>query len=137
MSKSLALIDRGSKVLIVEMDDEYGHWMHYLGCSVIIERSSLCSLAFSDPRQQVLVVKPPFRSIAGGFNDDPPTLSELRNPPRQSPAAPSGRIYWTDWRNTYDYVYLLSTTPGAPDPLPDELGLAYDGSHFQLYRVTK
>jgi hypothetical protein len=137
MSKSFALIARGSKVLIAEVDNEYGHWMHYLGCQAIIERSSLCSLAFSDPRQQVLLVKPPYRAIAGGYNDDPPTLSELLKPPRESPAAPSGRIYWADWPNTYDYVYLLSTAPGASNPLPEKLSLAYDGPHFQLYRVRR
>lgn len=135
MNKSFARIARGSTVLVAESDDKYGHWMHYIACGVMIERSSLCSLAFSDPQQQVLVVNPPFRAIAGGFNDDPPKLSELINPPRESPESPSGRIYWANWRNTYDYVYLLSTAPGAANPLPDKLKLAYEGLHFQLYQV--
>jgi hypothetical protein len=137
MSKSFAQVARGSKVLIAETDNEYGHWMHYIGCEVMIERSSLCSLAFTDPQQQVLVVNPPYRAIAGGFNDDPPKLSELITPPRESPASPSGRIYWADWPHTYDYVYLLSTRLGAPNPLPDKLSLAYEGAHFQLYRVRR
>lgn len=137
MTRSMAAIEPGSRVLIAEADNAYGHWMHYLGCEVVIERSSLCSLAFSDPRQQVLVVKPPFRAIAGGFNDDPPPLSEILHPPRSSSASPSGRIYWADWPNTYDYIYLLSTTPGAPNPAPDKLKLVDDGSEFQLYRIGR
>jgi hypothetical protein len=137
MTKSFARITRGSTVLVAESDNAYGHWMHYIPCRVMIERSSLCSLAFSDPQQQVLVVNPPFRAMAGGFNDDPPKLRELLNPPRESPESPSGRIYWADWRNTYDYLYLLSTTPGAANPLPGKLNLAYEGAHFQLYRIRR
>jgi hypothetical protein len=138
MERSLALIPPGGKLLIAEADEGYSRWMHYLGCEVMIERSGLCSLAFSDPRQQVLVVKPAYRAIAGGYNDDPPRMHELVHPPLRSPeTTPSGRIYWTHWRDTYDYLLLLATVAGATNPLPDRLSLAYEGSGFQLYRITR
>jgi hypothetical protein len=86
--------------------------------------------------QQVLYVKEPYHAFAGGYDDDPIPLPELLVPPRRSHAAPSGRIYWTDWPRDYDYVYLISTTSGT-NPAPEQLQLAYDGDQFQLYRVKR
>ena len=140
MARSLEFVDRGSKVLVAEVDAPAyppGHTLHYLPCSAMIERSSLCSLAFSDPDQQVLTVKPPYRSIAGGFNDDPPKLHELAVPPIHSPETPSGRIYWVNWTKTYNYLYLLSTEPGARNPFPGVLTKIYEAPHFQLYAINK
>jgi hypothetical protein len=140
MDRSFALIEPGSKILIAEAEEHRyppGHTLHFLPCAAIIERSSLCSLAFSDPRQQVLTVKRPFRAITGGYNDDPPKWHELLAPPEHSPETPSGRIYWIDWQEHYDYLYLLSTEPGDPNPMPGRLRRLYDARHFQLYAVKR
>jgi hypothetical protein len=140
MSRSFALVAPGSKILIAEAENHRylpGHTLHFLPCQAIIERSSLCSLAFSDPRQQVLVVKPPFRAFTGGYNDDPPKWRELARPPEHSPETPSGRIYWIDWQKHYDYLYLLSTEPGDPNPMPGRLTRLYDAGHFQLYAIKR
>ncbi len=137
MVGSFDLVRPGSKVLIAEADQPKGRGMQalwYLPCDVMIERSSLCSLAFSDPRQQVLRVKPPFRAMTGGYSDDPPSVSELLSPPLRSSAAPSGRIYWKGWESNYDYLYLLATA-GDPNPLPHRLTKIYEGRHFQLYAI--
>jgi hypothetical protein len=140
MRQSFALIGPGSKILIAEAENHRyppGHTLHYLPCQAIIERSSLCSVVFSDPRQQVLVVKPAFRAMTGGYDDDPPKWSELLSPPPHSPETPSGRIYWVDWTDHYDYLYLLSTEPGDPNPLSDQLTRLFDGGHFQLYAIRR
>jgi hypothetical protein len=139
MAQSAAAIKRGSKILVVQVDHPSyrgASWLYYLPCMMMIERSSLVSLAYSDPTQQVLTVKPPFRRIAGGFNDDPPSLSELVSPPSTSPSAPSGRIYWADWEKNYDYVYLVSLNGESP-AVPSSLKEIYKAQHFRLYAVLK
>ncbi|HEV2547902.1 MAG TPA: hypothetical protein VGU20_11230 [Stellaceae bacterium] len=137
MQKSFSRVNPGSKILIAEVDGEYNHWLHYLPCELIIQRKSLCSLAFSDPGQQILVVKPEFREITGGLNDDPPALSQLISPPKGSPGNPNGRVYWRDWANNYDYLYLLSADPADTHPLPETLHIVYNGQGFRLYRIQK
>jgi hypothetical protein len=82
-------------------------------------------------------VKPPFRAMTGGYDDDPPKWTELRAPPGWSPETPSGRIYWVDWQDQYDYLYLLSTEPGDPNPMPGRLTRVYDARHFQLYAIDR
>jgi hypothetical protein len=138
--QSLDDVEPGSKVLVARArPGEDPAWLmpiHYLPCLVVIERSSLCSVTFAHPLQQVLYVKEPYHAFAGGYDDDPIPLPELLVPPRRSHAAPSGRIYWTDWPRDYDYVYLISTTSGT-NPAPEQLQLAYDGDQFQLYRVKR
>ncbi len=137
MVASFDLIRPGSKVLVAQADQPKGRGIEalwYLPCAVMIERSSLCSLAFSDPRQQVLRVKPPFRAMAGGYSDDPPPVSELLAPPSRSSAAPSGRIYWKGWQEDYNYLYVLRTA-GDPNPLPHRLRKIDEGQHFQLYAI--
>jgi hypothetical protein len=138
--RSLEELAPGSKVLVATARErEEPAWLmpiHFLPCLVIIERSSLCSIAFAHPLQQVLYVKEPHHAIAGGYNDDPIPLSELLVTPQRSTASPSGRIYWTDWPSHYDYVYLISVTEHA-NPAPDRLDLLYDGDRLQLYRVKR
>jgi len=138
--RSLALIPRGSRVLIAKVAaplrrDPLMDTLEFLPCLAIIERGSLVSLEFSHPAQQVLTVKPPYRTIAGGYDDAPPTVEELLRPPEQSPNAPSGRIYWADWPRTYDYVYVFLTSAETPNPAPDRLRLVYEGRGFQLYQI--
>lgn len=137
MARSFELIRPGSRILVAKPDDPAEgsmSWLTYLPCWAMIERSSLCSLAFSDPRQQVLTVKAPFRAFAGGYNDDPPTLGDLTTPPDSSPSASSGRVYWTDWADHYDYLYLVHASSHL-NPIPDRLELLYSGNRFQLYAI--
>ena len=137
MARSAIAIKPGSRILVVREDHPTyrgGYWLSYLPCLMMIERSSLVSLAYSDPTQQILAVKPSFRRITGGFNDDPPSLSELASPPLRSPSTPSGRIYWSDWEKNYDYVYLVSLNGESP-VVPKSLKQIYEAHHFRIYAV--
>lgn len=138
---SLPLIVPGSRVLVVR--DMNGAAVEMssvesLSSLVIIERSSMDSLAFSHPLQQVLVVREPYRASAGGYDDGPiplPALVSQGMPERSRfPFNPSGRVYWRDWPHTYDYVYVLQPTDRR-NPRPDRLNLLRDGNEFQLYQV--
>jgi hypothetical protein len=142
---SLRLIAPGSRVLVAEdysHDDDALRAIRQLPCLALIERSSLVSLEYSDPHGDVLIVKPPYRASAGGFNDDPVALPELLAPPPHDappmslPFDPSGRIYWADWPHSYDYVYVLNRQ-GEPSPAPERLELLYDGERVQLFRVRQ
>ena len=145
MRASLALIPRGSRVVVAEAaspapDDALAGAVEELPLLAMIERSSLVSLAYSHPLQQILVVRPPYRTSTGGFSDQPIPLPLLLSPPNGFPAGqeplfdPSGRIYWRDWPHDYDFVYVIDRA--APDsPAPGRLDLLYAGRRFQLFRV--
>jgi hypothetical protein len=134
---SFSAIPRGSRVLLArtEPDGDMPLAIQYLPCAAVIERDSLVSVLFSDPKAQILAVKPRFRAMAGGFDDDPPPLSEILNPPERSKAAPSGRIYWKNWEQNYDFLYLLGNEHGD-EPLPPSLEPVASGHNMRLYRIT-
>jgi hypothetical protein len=136
---SLSLIVPGSRVLVVrDMDGAVPTMsaVESLSSLVIIERSSMDSLAFSHPLQQVLVVRPPYRTSAGGYNDTPLSRPALVSQamPEQQGFDPSGRVYWREWPQDYDYVYILEPKD-RQNPRPDRLNLLYDGNDFQLYHI--
>jgi hypothetical protein len=133
---SLGAIPLGSRVLVArtEMKDDTPVALQYLPCQAVIERESLVSLVFSDPLAQIVVVKEPYRRMAGGYDDDPPPASELMNPPLTSRSAPSGRIYWRNWQQDYDFLYLLGSED-VPALLPKQVELLATGHRFRLYRI--
>ena len=139
---SLKFIEPGSRVLVAR---DWTNAINSLStianlpCLAIVERSSLVSLEYSHPLQQILVVKPPYRAVTGGYDDDPIPLPLLLSPPSQQATGPlffdpSGRIYWADWSRNYDYLYVLDRQD-APNPAPNHLDLLRNGSHYQLFRV--
>lgn len=141
---SLRLIRPGSRVLVAEVDappeDALTGAIEQLPLLAVIERSSLVSLMYSHPLQQILVVRPPYRASTGGFSDQPIPLPVLLAPPQLFPPgtkpmyAPSGRIYWSDWVHDYDYLYVIDRREPA-SPAPDRLVPLYDGDRFQLFGV--
>jgi hypothetical protein len=86
----------------------------------MIERSSLVSIAFSHPAQQVLVVNSAIRPFVGGYNDDPPDMADIIAERLPAGAPPGARMYWKDWVHHYDYLYMIWTSDEA-NPLPDHL----------------
>jgi hypothetical protein len=143
---SLRLIEPGSRVLVADQyensTDELAGSIQQLPMLAMIERSSLVSLAYAHPLQQIMRVRPAYAASTGGYADQPLPLDELlaptpHFPPGQEPwYAPSGRVYWADWPHSYDYVYVIDrTAPGSP--APDRLALLYQGDRFQLFRVTR
>ena len=146
MRASLALIPRGSRVLVATAapagaDDALAGAVEELPLLAMIERSSLVSLAYAHPLQQILVVRPPYQASTGGFSDQPIPLPLLLAPPdrfaagHRPPFDPSGRIYWRDWPRDYDFVYVIDRA-GPDSPAPGRLALVYAGDRFQLFRVT-
>jgi hypothetical protein len=140
--RSLDLVTPGSRILVVndyERENPSLTALREIACLAIIERSSLVSIAYAHPLQQILTVRPPYRATAGGLSDLPISPDALRDPPRAYPSgeqpffAPSGRVYWFDWRHSYDYVYMMNRH-GQPAPAPG-LKLLYDGDRFQLFGV--
>lgn len=144
MQSSLALIPRGSRVLVAAADaprtDAFLGAIQELPLLAMIERSCLVSLAYTHPLQQVLAVRAPYRASTGGFGDQAVPLRFLLAPPAAFPARrtplfdPSGRIYWRDWAHTYDVVYVIDRADPA-SPAPGRLAPLMSGARFQLYRV--
>jgi hypothetical protein len=136
LEASLQQITPGSRVMIAHPHDAprtvFG--LFYLPCLAMIERSSLVSIAHSHPGQQVLVVKPAFREFAGGWNDDPPDISDVLAETLPAGSPPWARLYWKDWTKHYDYIYLIWNAD-AQNPAPDRLTELYRGEDFRLYRV--
>ena len=143
MAAALEFVPPGSRILVAEDyagEDDTMQAVRELPCLAMITRASLVSLEYSDPVQQVLIVRPPFRAATGGFSDDPIPLDDLLHPPAHDAAPralardPSGRIYWRDWPKTYDYVVVLNRREGgSPDPV--RLRWLYGAGRVQLFQV--
>jgi hypothetical protein len=66
----------------------------------------------------------------------PPSIDQLL----VSVARPAGdeekAPYWEEWPEHYDYVYVLFSERGDPNPAPERLRLIHEGRRFQLYRIV-
>jgi hypothetical protein len=136
---SVQYIDRGAQVLVAYADPSGGDDVRDLGlmhaaCLAMIERSALVTTAFAVPGKQILRVRGEYAEHADTEDGTPPTVEKLlvvANDPDVEEAA-----YWSDWTNSYDYVYVLFTEKGAENPDPVHLRLVYEGRRFQLYRMA-
>jgi len=139
LHQSVQFIDRGAQVLVAYADPAGGDDVRDLGlmhaaCLAMIERSALVTTAFAVPGKQILRVRGDYADHTDTEDGTPPTLEKLlvvANDPDIEEAA-----YWSDWPNTYDYVYVLFTEKGAENPDPLRLRLVYEGRRFQLYRMA-
>lgn len=139
LHQSVQFIERGAKVLVAYADPSGGDDVRDLGlmhaaCLAMIERSALVTTAFTVPGKQILRVRADYADLADTDDGTPPTVEKLlvvASDPAIEEAA-----YWSDWTNTYDYVYVLFTEKGAENPDPLRLRLAYEGRRFQLYRMA-
>jgi hypothetical protein len=138
IESSFPHIEPGSKILIARSGDLWSvNAVESMPCLAVIERSSLESLVFSAPGQQVLVVNTHYRDRVGGYNDRPLSISDLlTSPASPSTASPDGRIYWQDWGEFYDYLYVLGSENQA-NPIPEKLQLLQTGEQFQLFRILR
>jgi hypothetical protein len=139
LHQSVQYIERGAQVLVAYADPSGGDDVRDLGlmhaaCLAMIERSALVTTAFTVPGKQILRVRADYADRADTEDGTPPTVEKLlvvANDPAIEEAA-----YWSDWTNTYDYVYVLFTEKGAENPDPLRLRLVHEGSRFQLYRMA-
>ena len=137
---SVRRIKPGSTVFVAYADrSSYGDDVRDLGlvhaaCIATIERSSLVTTLFTVEGKQVLHTRPAFRDFADIRDGTPPSVSQLlvaaHHPLPWMPA------FWRNWQK-FDYLYVLFTEDGAPNPNPSHLKLIADGDRFQLYRILK
>lgn len=135
---SIEKIDRGSRVLVAYADPRGGGAPMDLGlvhaaCLAMIEKSALVTTAFTVPGKQILRARPPYRDFVDTEDGFPPTVEQLQV--SADTPTPDGPRYWDLWPRHFDYVYVLYTEPGDPNPDPDRLALAAEGERFQLYKV--
>ena len=130
-------IKRGARVLVAYGDRAHTGLISDLGLVHIaslatIERSALVSTAFTVEGKHILQVRRAFRPFVDTRDGTPPSLRFLAEAARGP-----GPYYFSDWPHHYDYVLILFTNQGAPDPDPARLAIVNEGRHFQLYRVNK
>jgi hypothetical protein len=129
-------IARGARVVVAHSDRSSTGLISDLGLLHIaslatIERSALVSTAFTVEGKHILQVRDEFRPYVDARDGTPPSL-----PYFVAAAEGSGPYYFSDWPHHYDYVFILFTRMGDPNPVPKRLALVEEGRHFQLYRVT-
>jgi hypothetical protein len=129
-------IARGARVLVAHGDRASTGLISDLGLLHIaslatIERSGLASTAFTVEGKHILQVREEFRPYVDSSDGTPPSL-----PYFIAAADASGPYYFSDWPRHFDYVFILFTNPGDPNPVPARLRLIEQGRHFQLYAVV-
>jgi len=135
--ESVALIDRGAKVMVAYADPDGGDNVRNLGlvhaaCLAIIERSALVTTVFTVVGKQVLHVRADFRDRVDTQDGSPPTIENLL---RVSDHEASGDDYWRRWTTDYDYLYVLFTDARHENPDPARLTPIFAGEKFMLYRI--
>jgi hypothetical protein len=135
--RSVPAIKRGGRVLVAYGDRAHTGLISDLGLVHIaslatIERSALVSTAFTVEGKHILQVRRAFSPFVDRRDGVPPTLRFLKEAARGP-----GPYYFSDWPRHYDYVLVVFTNQGAPDPDPARLALVNEGRHFQLYRVNQ
>ena len=134
--RSVAAIDRGARVLVVHGDRSKTGLISDLGLLHVaslatIERSALVSTAFTVEGKHILQVREEFRPFVDTTDGTPPSI-----PYFVAAAGGPGPYYFNEWPKHYDYVYVLFTKPGDPNPDPARLApVVAAARHFQLYRV--
>lgn len=129
-------IARGARVVVAHADRATTGLISDLGLLHIaslatIERSALASTAFTVEGKHILQVREEFRPYVDDRDGTPPSL-----PYFIAAAEGGGPYYFSDWPHHFDYVFILFTNPGDPNPVPARLERIEEGRHFQLYRVT-
>jgi hypothetical protein len=137
---SVKRIKRGASVLVVYGDKTAGDDVSDLGlvhaaCLAMIERSALVTTAFTVHGKQVMHVRADYTGRVDTEDGNPPSIEQLLVA-REHPEEDADK-YWRNWRNDFDYVYVLFTDEDTVNPEPDLLKLVYDGDRFQLYRINK
>jgi len=136
---SIKRIAPGSTILVAYADPSGGDDVADLGlvhaaCLAMIERSALVTTAFTVAGKQIMHVRPAYRDQVDTEDGSPPTVEQLV---AAASADDDTQVYWRDWPNRFDYIYVLFTDDEERNPLPQLLKPVYDGGRFQLFRVIK
>ncbi len=139
LRSSARRIAPGSKVFVAYANASAGDDVNDLGlvhaaCIAVIDRSSLVTTLFTVPGKQVVHVRSEYQDYADTQDGTPPSVAQMLV--ATSNPLPGMPRYWLNWPR-FDYVYILFTDDGAPNPDPSRLKLVEDNDRFQLYRVIK
>jgi hypothetical protein len=139
---SVKKINRGATILVASADPNGGDDVRDLGlvhaaCLAMIERSALVSRAFTVHGKQIMHVRPPYDDQVDTEDGSPPSVEQLIVSAVHRDSEDAKELYWNNWQEHYDYVYILFTEDDTANPVPDILTPVYDGGRFQLYRVNK
>ncbi|HET9717011.1 MAG TPA: hypothetical protein VFP60_12585 [Pseudolabrys sp.] len=136
--ESVKSIKRGARILVVYGDRSSGKEISdfnlvHAASLAVIERSALVSTEFTVPGKQILHAQKEFRKLVDTEDRWPPSLGYVL----QVADGDKTRFpyFWNDWPHHYEYLYILFTTRGLRNPDRNHLGLVYEGTAFQLYRV--
>lgn len=137
---SVKRIKRGSRVMVAYADTGGGDDVRDLGLVhaasiATIERSAIVSTTFTVPGKQILRVRPEYASFVDTRDGSPPTISQLLVAKRGAPV--DREVYWRDWADHFDYLYVLFTDTESTNPDPGLLRLMQEGDRFQLYRILR
>jgi hypothetical protein len=137
---SVKRIKRGSSVLVAYGDKAAGDDVSDLGlthaaCLAMIERSALVTTAFTVQGKQIMHVRRAYTDRVDTEDGNPPSIEQLLVA-REHPEEATDK-YWRNWKDDFDYVYVVFTDEETVNPVPDLLKLVYDGGRFQLYRINK
>jgi hypothetical protein len=136
------IAQRGARVLVAQTEDTseneaFDYGLAHAGCLAIIERSAFVANAFVFPGKQIMDVRPAYRRIAELADGDLPYIDELAEEDAMAAPSTDDAPYWQQWQNNFDYIYVMFTHRGEPNPLPELLTLLYDGNRFQLYKIRR
>ncbi len=142
--RSFALIAPGSRVLAAANQaaadpTDLAREVHFPAL-VMIWRSAMYANAFTHPAQQPLVLKEPYRAAAP-YDGQILPLEELAAADHHAAgswlAAHMPRaarpVYWQDWRDHYDYLYVMFTPENFVPPA--HLTPLWQGKDFTLYKI--
>lgn len=145
--RSFEQIAPGSRVLVASNLDGAPRIaqvpVDHMAALVSIERSAMESRLFSHPGKQPLGVRAPYRATASEDGDPLPidhlVAADAGHAGSAAGVMPTGQkeqVYWSDWRQAYDYLYVLFTPDGYQPPL-DRLQPLFRADSFALFKIEK
>jgi hypothetical protein len=134
--------ERGPRILVAQAsethsDEAQDYGLGHAACLAVIERSALVSTLFTIAGKQVIRARPPYRDQVEIGDGDLPSIEQLDEAREGRASDAQDAPYWQFWQNKFDYVYVVYSHKGAPNPFPELLTALYDHDHFQLYRIAK
>jgi hypothetical protein len=135
---------RGARILVAQAnethsDEAQDYGLAHAACLAVIERSALVTTLFTIAGKQVIRTRPAYREQVETGDGDLPSIEQLDEALDGRAAGAQGETapYWQFWQNKFDYLYVVYSHRGAPNPFPQLLTAVFEGDQFQLYRVTK
>lgn len=105
----------------------------HVSALLAIERKAFWPLIFADPRQQPLVILPPYVSLAAPLSEPVGWSALAKSSFSADDLAAAGNL--NAWRQAYDYVLLVDAEGAGPPPAG--LQTLYAGSYARLYRTPR